>query len=342
MGAFLPDYNDPIVSILLLLGIIFAVSVISYGYSIWKQEQKQKELLNFIKSFDSSECTLDTKNMPFEEGMKKPLFLLALSYQKSGEYSKAINLYLYLLKHTKDNSLLSHLAEAYHKAGFLKRSVNIYKEILHLTPRNKDILYKLEYSYEQLREFKKAKEVLDILEVLDEDVSKHKLNLELQTILKSKATKELKFKKIASMLKDCSHKWVILRELFILDAKEAWSFYDDKEFKKLVDILWKLDIVQLNLDIISKHNTLSKLYWTKGLLQNSFEEKETIFAIDLIESAKKSGYNQANLAFKYSCSKCKSTFPIMAYRCPNCHRVYSFNLEVLVEQKREKNSYTLQ
>ena len=342
MGTFLPDYNDPIVSILLLLGIIFAVSVISYGYSIWKQEQKQKELLNFIKNFESNECTLDTKNMAFEDGMKKPLFLLALSYQRSGEYSKAINLYLYLLKHTKDNSILSHLAEAYHKAGFLKRSVDIYKEILHLNPRNKDILYKLEYSYEQLREFKKAKEVLDILEVLKEDVSKHKLNLKLQTILKSRATKEVKFKQIVKMLDNCSHRWALMRELFILNPKEAWQYYNDVEFKKLIDILWKLDIVQLNLDIISKYDTLSKLYWAKGLLQSSFSTKETIFAIDLIESAKKSGFNYANLAFKYSCTKCKNSFPIMAYRCPNCHRVYSFNLEVLVEQKREKNSYTLQ
>jgi len=342
MGSFLPDYNDPIVSILLLLGIIFVVSVVSYGYSIWQQEQKQKELLNFLKSFDSSECTLDTQNMPFDEGMKKPLFLLALSYQRSGDYSKSINLYLYLLKYTKDNSILSHLAEAYHKAGFLKRSVDIYKEILHNTPRDIDILYKLEFSYEQLRDYTKAKEVLEILEVLEEDVSKHKLNLELQTILKSRATREVKFNKISKMLDTSLYRWILMRELFILNAKEAWRFYRDDEFNKLVDILWKLDIVQLNLDIIQKHNSLCKLYWAKGLLQSSFKEKETIFAIDLITSAKKSGFESADLSFKYSCSKCKSSFPLMAYRCPNCHRVYSFNIKVLVEKKREKSSYSLQ
>jgi len=342
MGSFLPDYNDPIVSILLLLGIIFAVSVISYGYSIWKQEQKQKELLKFLKSFESNECTLDTQNMPFDESMKKPLFLLALSYQRSGDYSKSINLYLYLLKYTKDNSILSHLAEAYHKAGFLKRSVDIYKEILHNTPRDIDILYKLEFSYERLRDYDSAKEVLNILEVLKEDVSKHKINLDLQTILKSRATKEVKFKEISNMLSSSPYRWILIRELFILNANEAWKFYDDKEFKKLVDILWKLDIVQLNLDIIAKYNSLSKLYWTKGLLQSSFEDKETIFAIDLIANAKKSGFKSADLSFKYSCTKCKSSFPLMAYRCPNCHRVYSFDIKVLVEKKREKSSYSLQ
>jgi tetratricopeptide (TPR) repeat protein len=341
MGAFLPDYNDPIVSILLLLGIIFAVSVVSYGYSIWKQEQKQKELLNFLKSFESNECTLDTKNMPFDEGMKKPLFLLALSYQKSGEYSKAINLYLYLLKHTKDNSILSHLAEAYHKAGFLKRSVDIYKEILHQTPRNKDVLYKLEFSYEQLREYNKANEVLDILEVLGENVSKYKSNLKLQKILKGNLQKDKKFEKLTNLLKDSSLTWPILRELFILNPNKAWIYYQDKEFKNLIDILYKLDIIQLNLDIISNHTNLTKLYYTKGFLQNSLNNKETIFAIDLLASAKESGFNKGTLGFKFNCSKCKSTFPIMAYRCPNCHRVYSFNIEVTIEQQREKSSYSL-
>ena len=341
MGAFLPNYNDPIVSILLLLGIIFVVSVVSYGYSIWKQEQKQKELLAFLKSFESSECTLDTKNMPFDESMKKPLFLLAISYQKSGDYSKAINLYLYLLKHTKDNSLLKHLAEAYHKAGFLRRSINIYRKILYSTPRDLDTLYKLEFSYQQLKDYEKSKEVLEILEALGEDISKQKSYLELQNILRENISNEAKFNKIADMLKSNKNRWVLMRELFRLDAKNAWKYYDNKEFKKLVDILAKLDIVQLNLDIISTHNNLVKLYWLKGFVQDSFKDKESIFAIDLVANAKKSGFNKGDLSFKYSCSKCKSIYPIMQYSCPNCNSIYSFNIEVLVEKKREKTDYSL-
>jgi len=343
MGAFLPDYNDPIVSILLLLGIIFVVSIISYGYSIWKQEQKQQELLNFLKSFESNECTLDTKHMPFEMSMKKPLFLLALSYQKSGDYSKAINLYLYLLKHTKDNSILSHLAEAYYKAGFLKRSVNIYKEILHTTPRNIEILYKLEFVYEQLREYERAKEVLDILKNLGENIDKYTSHLELEIILKEPKSVDLKFKEISNLLSTHPYKWVLLRELFKLNAKRAWSYYSNSEFKNLIDMLWKLDIIQLNFDIIAKHNSLKKLYWAKDFLEdNSFEDKESIFALDLITSAKESGFNKGELSFKYNCSKCKNTFPIMMYRCPNCNSVYSFNIEVLVDKRREKRGYSLQ
>jgi tetratricopeptide (TPR) repeat protein len=342
MGSFLPDYNDPIVSIFLLLGIIFAVSVISYGYSIWKQEQKQKELLNFLKSFDSNECMLDTQNMHFDDSMQKPLFLLARSYQRSGEYSKSINLYLYLLKHTKDSSILSHLASAYYKAGFIKRAVDIYKEILHNTPRDIAILYKLELCYEHLRDYTKAQEVLNILEVLNEDVTKYTEHLDLQLILTGDYNKEQKFAKITAKLEDSRHRWVLLRELFKLEPLNAWEYFRGEEFKKVVDIAWKLDIEQLNFDIISKYSTLSKLYSIKGLLQSSFSQKETIFAIDLIAAAKEGGFNSGDLSFKYSCTKCKNSFPLMAYRCPNCQSVYSFNVKVLVEQKREERGYSLQ
>jgi len=341
MGAFLPDYNDPIVSILLLLGIIFAISLLSYGFTIWRQEVKNKEMLEFLKNFESSECTLDTENMPFDESMKKPLFMLALSFEKSGDYSRAVNLYLFLLKHTKENSILSHLAKAYYRAGFLKRAIDIYKEILYQTPRDIEVLYNLEFISEQLRDYSRASEALDILENLGEDVSKYRSHLELQVILKSGIKRSDKFKKIAEGIDGSPYRAVMLRELFMLNAKDAWEYYCDSEFENLVDILWKLDIVQLNLDIISRNNSLKKLYWTKGLAQNSYSKAESIFALDLLASAKESGYTLADLSFKYSCTSCKSSFPLMAYRCPNCHEVYSFKVEVLVEKKQEKSSYSL-
>ena len=341
MGAFLPNYNDPIVSILLLLGLIFAVSMISYLFSIWKQEQKQKEILKFLKNFESNECIFDDDKIKFEEGMKKPLFLLALSYEKSGEYSKAINLYSYLLKHTNDNSILKNLANSYYKAGFLMRSVDIYKEILRSTPREIDILYKLEFLYEQLREYDKAKEVIDILEFLNQDVYKLKIDIKLQQILRSNKDLESKSEEIVKLLENNPFRWVVLRELFKINPIKAWEYYEDSEFEKLVDILYKLDIVKINLDIISKYNRLKKLYYINGLYNKEFENSKTIFALDLLASAKKNGFEDGDLSFKYICSKCKSSYPLMKYRCPNCHSVYSFAIEVIVEKRLNERGYTL-
>ncbi len=347
MGAFLPNHNDPIISILLLLGTIFVVSVLSYGYSIWKQERRQKELLGFIQSFDSSECALDTQSMEFEPSMKKPLFLLAVAYERSGEYSKAINLYLYLLKHTSDSSLLRHLAKSYQKAGFLQRAVDIYIEILSMTPRDKESLYRLEFIYEHLREFKRANEILEVLEAQGEDIDRLKEHLMLQNITKSHMQNDEKITKLVELINSSSSSWAPLRELFRVDAKLAWRHFSNKDYKKLVDILWKLESWQIDLDIIKEHREVAKMYYAKGYLAEDFlqktaDESSEFFAIDLIADARDSGNRLAEATFKYSCLKCKSSSPLSFFRCPNCHSVYSFNIEVLVEQKREKSSYSLQ
>ncbi len=342
MDSFLPKSDDPIVSILLLLGIIFIVSVLSYAYSIWKQEQHSKELLIFLKNFDSKECLLDTKNMKFEASMQKPLFLLALAYQKSGDYARAINLYLYLLKHTKDNSLLSHLALAYFRAGFLKRALNIYLEIVQKNPRDKEALYQIEFIYEKLNDFENAKDALDVLEALGEDVEPLRVHLKFLQINKILNNNE-RYKKLEELFLNVKdrYKGYILRELFKLNPKEAWSYFNIKYFDNLIDILNRLKKEDIDLDIISKHTPLKQLFFIKGYI-NECSSSSNIYALDLLSAAKRCGANLAQLKFNYLCTKCKNSYPLPFLRCPNCHRVYSFKTRVLIEKRREKSSYSLQ
>ncbi len=342
MDSFLPRYDDPIVSILLLLGTIFVVALLSYAYSIWKQEQDAKELMGFIKNFDSNECLLDTHNLQFEESMEKPLFLLALSYQKSGEYSKAISLYLYLLKYTKDSSILNSLAFAYFKAGFLHRAQNIYLEIISKKPRSKEALYQLEFIYEKLNDYENALDALNALEAQGEDVEALKLHLKYQEIIRGSSNKEAVFKKLENLLETSGRYRVnILRKLFKLNPKEAWRYYKMEDFENLVDILEKLDKESLDLDIISKQVSLKQLFFIKGFIETC-EEKSGIWALDILSAAKRCGVQSGRLKFIYTCKKCKNSYPLPFSRCPNCHRVYSFNIGVEIEQKREKSDYSLQ
>ncbi len=342
MDSFLPRYDDPIVSILLLLGIIFVVALLSYAYSIWKQEQSAKELMGFIKNFDSNECLLDTQNLQFEESMKKPLFLLALSYKKSGEYSKAISLYLYLLKHTKDSSILSNLAFAYFKAGFLQRARDVYLEIISKKPRNKEALYMLEFIYEKLNDYENALDALNVLEAQGEEVSALKLHLKYQEINKSFLSKEEKFEKLEMLLENSGrYRADIVRKLFILEPKKAWRYYKEEYFEKLIDILDKLDKDSIDLDIIAKQVSLKQLFFIKGFIETC-EEKSGIWALNILSAAKSCGVQSGELKFIYTCKKCKNSYPLPFSRCPNCHRVYSFNIGVDIEQKREKSDYSLQ
>ena len=342
MDSFLPNYNDPIVSILMLLGTIFIVSVLSYAYSIWKQEKRAKELLGFLKNFDSKECTLDTDTMPFDNSMRKPLFLLAVAYQKSGDYAKSINLYLYLLKHTKDVSILSNLALAYFKAGFLQRALDIYLEILSKSPRDKEALYQLEFIYEKLNDFENALDALEVLEAQGENVDALKLNLKYQEISKSFNNKTQKFKQIVNLLnKAKNNSPFLLRKLFKLNPKEAWSYYKDEDFDILIDILDKLKKENIDLDIINKNILLKELYFTKGYLENC-KQSSNNFALNLLTSSKKAGLNDAELKYMYLCNRCKNSYPLPFFRCPNCHRAFSARIEVTIGRANAKTDYSLQ
>jgi len=315
---------------------MFIVATLSYAYSIFKQQKNTKELLDFVENFSSKECLLDTQNLPYEESMKKPLFLLANAYLKSGQYSKSINLYLYLLRHTKDDALLYHLAEAYFLAGFLKRAEDVYLQILSKHSRDKNSLYKLEYIYQQLHKIDNATDALNALKNQNENVELLELNLKLISLKSKNKLEELK-----TLYTTHNPKWAILREIFKINPKEGFKLYNDNDFKYLIDILYMLQSKDIDLNTVAKHNNLASLYYIKNILDTVPNDTSGNFAIDLIANAKKCGFNKAELNFIYICQKCKNRYPIFFNRCPNCHRAYKINIEVTVAKKTKKHS-TLQ
>ena len=107
----LPAYNDPLFSILLIVVISLIISVVTYAWGLYRQQKEQGNLLKFLEKFDSSECALDTGDMPFEPHMFKPLTLLAKAFENSGEYHKSINIYLYIIKNISDDLAKHELME---------------------------------------------------------------------------------------------------------------------------------------------------------------------------------------------------------------------------------------
>ena len=337
MDLLLPEYNDPIISILLLLGLFFIIATLSYAYSIYKQDKKRKELIEFVNNFNL-EDTYNINHLDYEESLKKPLALLANSYLKSGEYDKSIELYLYLIKHSKDNALLLFLAKAYLKAGFLKRAEKIYLEILSKHPRDKEALYNLELIYERLNQFNEAKEVIEVLENLEENVDDLKTHLEIKEIKNSFLDFDEKFKKLENLLKKSYLKWVVLREMFKLAPSKAWAFYEDRYFNNLIDVLANLK--EVPKDIVEKSINLQKLYTIKGLLLYNITQKSDNFYIDLLYSATLNQFKEAECEFIYICTNCKNRYPLAFGRCPNCHKAYQLQIEVEIAKKK-KRDYTL-
>lgn len=346
MENILPAYNDPLFSILLIIVIALIISLVTYGWGLYKQQKEQGNLLKFLEKFDTSECMLDTTEMPFDPHMFKPLALLAQAFENAGEYHKAISIHLYLIKNFSEESsrleLMGKLGKVYFHAGFLERSRTIYEEILRKKPRNVQVLYMLEVVYEKMQNFAKAKEILEPLELLEEDTGTLQTFLALSELTTDKdMPKEDKVQKLLTLLK--SHPTLyreIIRILFQLDTQAAWKVIDSERINELIDILWFLPQSQLSLDIISQNEQLKTLYYAKGYIQEP-AAKSGIFSLDMLATAKQNGFRDGDLHFTYLCSKCKQSFPVSFKRCPNCMALHSVEVEEHIAKSDTQTDYSI-
>jgi len=342
----LPAYNDPLFSILLIIVISLIIAVVTYAWGLYRQQKEQGDLLKFLEKFDSSECALDTSDMPFEPHMFKPLTLLAKAFENSGEYHKAINIYLYIIKNISDDltkqELMERLGNTYLHAGFLERARSIYAEILRKKPRNVQVLYELGVVYEMMHKYDKAKEVIEPLKMLGEDTHTLTKFLELSEVRSNKmiSTQE-KLKKLNKILEEEPKLYrQIVSVMLQLDTKVAWNIIDPERLKEVLDILWFLPNSQLDLDIITSNKQLSTLYYAKGYLQEPTVQSG-IFSLDMLATAKQSGFEQGDLIFSFLCKKCKQSFPVSFKRCPNCMAINSVEVEEKIAKSSPKTDYSL-
>jgi tetratricopeptide (TPR) repeat protein len=346
LDTILPAYNDPLFSILLIVVIALIISVVTYAWGLYKQQKEEGNLLKFLEKFDSAECALDTDDMPFEPHMFKPLTLLAKAFENSGEYHKAINIYLYIIKNISEElakmELMERLGNTYLPAGFLERARSIYTEILRKRPRNVKVLYELGVVYEMMHNYEKAQEIIAPLKTLNEETYTLRKFLELSALTSNKILsteeKTIQLKKILEEEPKLYRQ--IVDTLLKLDTATAWQIIDPARIKEVIDILWFLPNSQLDLDIITSNKTLSTLYYAKGYLQKPTLESG-IFAVDMLATARENGFEEGDLLFSYLCRKCKQSFPVSFKRCPNCMAINSVEVEEEIAKASPKTDYSL-
>jgi len=346
MEHILPAYNDPLFSVLLIIIIGLIIAVATYGWGVYRQQKEQGNLLKFLDKFDSAECALDTKEMPYAPHMLKPLTLLAKAFENAGEYPKAISIYLYLIKNISEDlgkqELLARLGNTYLHAGFLERARTIYTDILRKHPRNIKVLYELGVVYEMMHEYDKAQEVIEPLELLKEDTYAFKTFLNFSKMINNKSTSAKE--KVISLKEMIVQEPKLYREvvatLLKLDIKEAWRVIDPERIKEVLDILWFLPNSQLDLDIIAANKQLSTLYYIRGHIPTP-SAQSGIFAVDMLAKMKEHGFDEADLHFSYLCKKCKQSFPVSFKRCPNCMAIHSVKVEENIGKARPQTDYSL-
>jgi lipopolysaccharide assembly protein B len=346
VDSILPSYRDPLFSIFIIVILSLIIAVMTFIWGLYRQYKEKSHLHKFLEKFDNNECLLDTSNMPFEITMLKPLTLLANAFDKSGQYHKAINIYLYLIKHATnpiDNTdLMKQLAQTYMHAGFLERSRVIYIQILRTQPRDIDLLYRLGVVYEMTKEYHKALETIEPLKTLGEDTASLERFLHFQIIASDKNSPiESKIGQLQSTLhSDPLLYRPVLVQIFKHNYHQAWQLIDFQRLEEILDILWYLPYAQLDLDIISRNENLQAIYYAKGYLCQK-PQLCSIFAIDLLLSSRASGYSQGDLSFTYLCKKCKQNSPISFIRCPHCLAINRIEVEVEIVQQSTQTDYSL-
>jgi len=348
LDNILPAYDDPLFSILIIIILVLIITISSVLLGNYKERNRKESLKKFLGGFSKSSCVLAIEEMPFEKALIQPLTLLAKAFKNQGEYQKAINLNLYLIENIPNffekEKILEQLGTTYLKAGFLQRSKLIFLEILKKHPRNITALYHLGIVYELLHEFDNALEILEPLNVLGEKTKNLKAHIKLSKLLENKKlSKAEKVDKLTTLIEEERYPYHrIMKALFSLDLKTAWSHIDNEQIDSILDILWFLPLVNLDLDIISENRTLSAIYFAKGHLEATDSKLvSNIFSIDTIISAKNSDNHSIDLLFNYGCGKCKNHFPIAFTRCPKCYAIEAMQIKVTLVKRQSNTNYSL-
>ena len=363
LEGFYLDEKDPIFGIIIFIGILLLISVLSYIWGIFAKKDEQNKIENFIKKFNEFDG-LEEKYIEILDSIDdiEIYGVLAEIFTKNGDFSKAINVYLIALKNVKSRKqkeqILTRLGMTYFKAGFLARADETLLRALELSPRNEKALTILSVIYEQLRAFKKELEVLDALRELGSDVKDAEIYAKIKMIWLNNSLN--KSEKIAQILPFCTifqpAKRIVL-EIYLndyLDENLDELLLNLPDIRDFIDLLWyhadffaKLNLEQINKQILEQIRAVLSAKFA----ENSDEEvqisnqqsqifKSDFFEINALNSMKNSGFNSADLSFKYVCKHCKNVFPSYFYRCPVCYELKSCLISPQIMEKEDEISQT--
>lgn len=100
MDFFFVEYRDPMFGLLVLIALVLVVAVLHYAWRTLSSKSQKKGLEGFIKKFDIADEHKDllrASSLSLEN-----LHFLAGIFTKSGEFEKAIQIYLIALEKIKD------------------------------------------------------------------------------------------------------------------------------------------------------------------------------------------------------------------------------------------------
>jgi lipopolysaccharide biosynthesis regulator YciM len=310
------DYRDPLFSIIVFLSLIIIVILVTNFLENLKEKRKNKHLKEFIEQFDF----LDDKeiNSIFSNDISiNALILLAIGFEKEGNYEKALNIYLNLLQKVnkiQKFEILQNMAEVYLKAGFLHKARESLLEILRSKPRDIKALKTLIIVDDKLKNYDEIENIIEIFEELELDIEDEKAYI---------LFKQAVFKGEKDKLFDLVKQYPILKREFISyfiykDKQQVLKIINNNDVYEMIDIFWNEKLACIN-------ESLKQIEAAKKLLV--YEKECPIFEIEVLKHLPK---DLADLEFEYICKECKRVFPIYDSRCPNCKNLFTMEVEIII------------
>ena len=329
MNSFFIEFRDPLFGIIVFFALIFIIAFFSYWWGRYKQKEDSKHLDRFLSQFRTLPSQSELKEMIRKGGLsEKSWLLLANAFYKNGEYEKAVEIYNEILStenvsDARDTMYL--LGKTYFKAGFLERAKQIFLQILQKNPRTPQALRYLLLIYEHMKEYEAALEVLEPLDALKQDVKMDTIYLQALSILNHKTLQndEKASKLIEIYSQNHRLSYMIFEYLFRVNPALAWRCFDSSKSEHLIDILWRLPLKDLDMEIVAKNGFLRELYTARGDV--NLAHSSLHFELDVLIHLEQKA--NATLRFEYVCDNCKQTFPFAFYRCSACHAIDSVSVE---------------
>lgn len=301
----------------MLFSVLLLVAILSYFWGVFSLKDQKNSIDKFVNKFQS-QSNLDQKYQDMLLNLdidSNSLGVLAGIFTRSGDFNKAISIYLIALKKATKKSekefIFLNLGKVYLKAGFIQRSTEVFLESIKISPKNIDALSHLGLGFEKLRMYDQSLEVLDALSEQEIEVTEqiaYTKALKLKNSNINFDQKIAKFKKLSSEFKLIDR---MILELYIANNKDINEIKSKPNLNHCIDILYTNDGV---LD----GDEYMELYSAKG--KNDIPIND--FNLKLLKTANENGLN-ATLSFNYICSECKSPYPLFFYRCNHCARLGS-------------------
>jgi len=311
------NYRDPLFSVILFLSlIVFTILVTNFIGSL-REKNRVKHLKNFIDKFDF----LDDKEVKsiFSENIStNAMILLAIAFEKEGNYEKSLNIYLAILNNMNKNerfTILQNMADVYLKAGFLQKSREAILEILRSKPRDLKALKTLLVVDDKLKNFDEMENIIEIFDELNENIEKEKAYISFQKAI---------FKNDKERVRELLKEYPILKRDFVtyfiyLHPKEVYDNISSDEVYSMLDIFWNVENLPL------KNEAFIQIKGAKKEITTTI--KSPIFELEVLKYTPK---GLANLEFEYICQNCKDIFPIYEDRCPKCKSLFTFKVEISI------------